>query len=267
MSLFVCNRRQWAGALFAVLLVVGWSPPSAQASCPVPSGPGSARARVAVIIDDLGQNSTLGMRSVALPGPVALAFLPHRPHAAALAAAARNAGKEVLLHLPLQPQTGAALGPGGLTMKMSESHFREIVRENLKSLPAVHGLNTHMGSLLTRHREPMGWLMEELQDQSLFFVDSYTTPESVAMAAAASAKIPHTRRDVFLDHVRDDDAIQREFERLVALGRQNGVSVGIGHPYPETLAYLETALPQLCAQGVELISLQDAIRFQQEPSP
>jgi polysaccharide deacetylase 2 family uncharacterized protein YibQ len=37
------------------------------------------------------------------------------------------------------------------------------------------------------------------------------------------------------------------------LAQQRGYAVAIGHPYPETLAYLETALPMLAESKVDIV--------------
>ena len=140
---------------------------------------------------------------------------------------------------------------------MSRRQFAEAFLANLQDVPQASGVNNHRGSLLTRHPGHMGWLMEELQNHGgLFFVDSYTTRHSVALALAREAGVPAVRRDVFLDNVRQPDAIAAAFERLKRRARANGAAVGIGHPYPETLAFLEQALPALAEQGFELVPLR-----------
>ncbi|MDH3978001.1 MAG: divergent polysaccharide deacetylase family protein, partial [Gammaproteobacteria bacterium] len=75
------------------------------------------------------------------------------------------------------------------------------------------------------------------------------------------AGIPSTRRDVFLDNTPTEAAIDREFQRLKKLARQNGIAIGIGHPYPATIDYLEKVLPRLKAEGIRVISVADSIRY------
>ena len=98
--------------------------------------------------------------------------------------------------------------------------------------------------------------MEEiLARDELFFIDSYTTHESVALRIAAEAGVTATKRDIFLDNERSPQAISREFERLKAMARKQGEAVAIGHPLPETLEMLERELPKLREQGFELVSI------------
>ena len=75
--------------------------------------------------------------------------------------------------------------------------------------------------------------------------------------------VPSTRRDIFLDHDRDPAAIERKFELLKRRAKQQGYAVGIGHPYRETLTYLESQLPKLETEGFQLVSVRELIRMQQ----
>lgn len=217
---------------------------------------------ISIIIDDLGFGLAYGQRAIGLPGAVACSVLPHTPHGSRLAEAAHSAGKEVLLHLPMQPINDKDPGLGALMLDTNEEGLRRLLAANLASVPHAVGINNHMGSLLTRHPGHMGWLMQVLGDdpRELFFVDSVTSQKSVAMRVARENRVPATRRDLFLDRDPDPVAIAAQFERLIALAHERGSAVAIGHPYPETLDMLERELPALEARGVRLIAVAEFIR-------
>ena len=221
---------------------------------PLPAAP--ALPRLAVVIDDVGQSLTVGRRVLALPGPVALAILPQLPHSQTLASEAAAAGKPVMLHLPMENMAGLSIGPGGLTTGMTEAEFRSQLQQSLNAFGPIQGVNNHMGSRLTADRQRMDWLMQVLAERQLFFVDSRTTAQTQAAFAAEAARVPHVSRDIFLDNVRSEAEIDHEFRQVLARARKQGAAVLIGHPYPETLAYLERRLPQLEAEGVQLVSVQ-----------
>jgi uncharacterized protein len=219
--------------------------------------------RIAIIIDDIGDREAEGVRATMLDGPVALAFLPHAPYTPSLAERAHARDKEVMLHLPLQALSGKDLGPGAIMLDTSEAEFRRVLAAGLASVPHVAGVNNHMGSLLTRHPGHMGWLMDELRDRApMFFVDSYTAVESVAFPLATEAGVPATRRDVFLDSDPSPEQVAFQFERLLTLARTEGAALGIGHPYPATLEFLERELPRLAdTHGVELVTVRALIAY------
>lgn len=227
-----------------------------------------AQPLISIIIDDIGDRYDYGRRALELPGAVTYSILPHTPYARHFALLAHRQGREVMLHLPMQAETGNRLGPGGVTLDMSEAEFRSTVRDNLAAVPHARGINNHMGSLLTRHPGHMEWLMSEMHVQGgLFFVDSVTTVRTVAAHVALEHGLPTTRRDVFLDSATDTDSIRRQFARLLAVAQQQGSALAIGHPYPSTLQVLNEVLPQLDALGVRLVPVSQLIYARQERSP
>lgn len=221
------------------------------------------RPSIALIIDDIGYNSALGEQAIALPGNVTYAVLPFTPHGAELAELANQHGKEVMLHAPMSNLANMPLGPGALTPDLDKDTFVETLNEDIDAVPYLQGINNHMGSALTEMETPMRWVMEVLKERQLYFVDSYTTANSVAGKIALEEAIPTMTRNVFLDNVQSHEDIDREFKKLIKLAKEKGVAVGIGHPYKETLLYLEQALPLLEQEGVDLISASKMIRLQQ----
>ena len=235
------------------------------AQVPERASPNTHQAFISIIIDDLGHQMKAGLRAIALPGPVTYAILPHTPYAQRIAELAHRLGKEILLHLPMEPDGSRNLGPGGLTRKMAKHEFVSTLHSDLEDIPHAIGINNHMGSLLTRHSEPMRWLMEAITAYgNLLFVDSRTTPYSVAERVASEFQVPIVRRDVFLDHERVPESILTQFRLLVTMARSKGIAVGIALPYPETLAILETVLHRLEFYGIKLAPISTLVHSQEQ---
>lgn len=227
--------------------------------------PAADKFYITLIIDDIGNSESLGARAVALPGAVTYAVLPHTPYGAELAEQAHTLNKEVMLHAPMSNVAQMPLGPGGLTDQLTRDDFMTTLETAIAAVPHLQGINNHMGSELTAQETQMQWVMEALQKHELYFVDSLTTAGSVAGRVAREKEIPTITRNVFLDNVTTPESIDREFQRLIQVARENGSAVGIGHPYKETLDYLEIALPTLAAQNIELIPASAMIELQKTP--
>lgn len=210
---------------------------------------------IAIIIDDVGHARHEARRLIALDAPLTLAFLPFLPNTATLAREAHAAGKEIMLHLPMQNSRGLDIGPGGLEMGMPRPQMVAAIRRALGEIPFVRGINNHMGSALTQLREPMSWTMAELSRYPLYFVDSRTTPLTVAQQVAQEHRVPNLARDVFLDHVISREAIHEQFQRLLKIARAKGTAIAIGHPHEATVSYLEDALPRLDEQGIAVATV------------
>lgn len=222
---------------------------------------------IALIIDDLGNQSHLGMRAIMLPGPVACAFLPYGPFTNALARQAHGYHKEVMLHLPMQAvdHENKRVEKGTLTLDMTEQQFMEATAHGIAAVPYVTGLNNHKGSLLTRHPGNMAWLMQAINKHGeLFFVDSRTTTETVARQLAVEYGVPNSSRNVFLDNNPSPEAVRAQFRKLVAIAKRDGSALGIGHPLTGTLDVLAEELKNLQQHGVQLLPVSRLIAQQHE---
>jgi polysaccharide deacetylase 2 family uncharacterized protein YibQ len=223
---------------------------------------------ISIIIDDMGDKLNRGRKAVNLPGEITYSFLPHAPHSKKLANKAHALGKEVMLHLPMETETGKQLGPGGLTLHMTEGELKTTTKKAVMSIPHIKGINNHMGSLLTRHPGAMKWFVQAVKEHGeLYFIDSRTTVHTVARKIAAENELPSARRDVFLDHVRDRKAIRAKFNQLLALAKKHGSAIGIGHPYPETLEVLKKELSNLGPKGIRLVPTSQIVKMQKGGYP
>ena len=223
---------------------------------------------VSIVIDDLGNNPRADRRALALPGPVAVAILPHTNLSAVLAEEAHRAGKEVLLHLPMDPEEGPDgahdAGPGRIELDMSAREIVSMLDYDLQTVPHAIGVNNHMGSRLTQNATAMQALMGRIRHHgNLFFLDSRTAPNSLAARVAVELGVPALERDVFLDSERGEAAVRAGLYRLERLLAARGHAIAIGHPHPETLAALERWLPDAAARGIRLVPL--SVMLQRHP--
>lgn len=236
-------------------------------STPLAAGSLASQAPVLIIIiDDIGNNLASGKRAVQLPGKLNLAVLPHTPSSIELAQLAAAAGKEVILHAPMSNLHHKPMGPGALTQHMNEQEFRRALADNIRHIPHIRGVSNHMGSQLTSMREPMEWMMRELAPRQLYFVDSRTSHHTLAAHVASEHGIPNLSRQVFLDNEANPEAIHLKFQELLAHADQAGLGIAIGHPYPETLDYLQQALPTLAASGYRLALISEVLSDQVQVS-
>ena len=241
-------------SLFFVLAFTFSCLASAQESVPL----------VSIIIDDMGEQKAAGDRALGLAGKVAYAVLPFGKFSAEHTRKAQIHGSEVLLHLPLEARSGN-LHRAGLHSRQNKQELLASFRAALDSVPGVTGVNNHQGSLLTADAKRMHWLMFEMRSHpDLYFVDSMTHKDSVALKQARAQGIPSIRRDVFLDNDINIESVRKEFNRLIKRAKRDGYATAIGHPYPSTMAVLEDALKNNGKDlGVQLIMPSEMIRAQQ----
>ncbi len=216
---------------------------------------------IAIIIDDMGIYKEPEQRLIEMDQPLTLAFLPHRRYTPRLAEYGHLRDKEIMLHAPMANMGRIGLGPGGLDLGMDEEEIADTLREALESVPNVAGVNNHMGSRLTQKEEPMEWVMDELSQHELYFIDSRTAPGTVAAKTAESRDIPTMSRDVFLDNERSREAVHDQFQLLLEQAREHGTAIAIGHPYEVTIDYLEEKLPKLDEKGIAVATVSAVWRM------
>ena len=249
--------------LLPLLLVVAGA--AFAADEPGPQAAAKLQPVISIIIDDLGNQQRQGLRAIRLPGQLTYAILPHRPFTRLLANQAHRQDKEIMIHMPMEAESGKALGPGALLHDMEERHFKTAVRRNFAAVPHAVGFNNHMGSRLTASTSRMRWLMQAAMFRDdLYFIDSRTTHRSVALAQAGQRKIRSASRDIFLDYRDDAQVVAEQLTKLIAQARRNGTALAIGHPYPATLSVLEQWLPELAQQGVRLVPVSRLIAIRQQ---
>jgi polysaccharide deacetylase 2 family uncharacterized protein YibQ len=211
-----------------------------------------AAKQIAIVVDDIG-NHKRDLQLLELPGQLSFSILPHTPYSQQFAYLASRADKELLLHVPMQSLQDKALGPGGLTLNMNKWQLQSTLGHALATLPQVKGVNNHMGSALTQYVEPMKWTMEILKKRGLFFLDSRTTEYTQAQNVANLYGVENIGRHIFLDNIPTEQALNEQLKALKAKADSEEFAIAIAHPYPETIAFLQSVLPELAAQGYELV--------------
>ncbi len=209
---------------------------------------------LSIVLDDMGY-SLNDFQALSLPKEITFSVLPFTPQASRLAEKAHQQGREILLHIPMQAKKdNHKLGKGALMLDMQEKEFKAKLKQSLHSLPYAQGINNHMGSTLTEQIKPMRWTMEVLQTQGLYFLDSRTTPQTIAESTAKISGIPALRRHVFLDNIKTEDAMEAQLQRAIELSQHNKAVVIIAHPYPETIRFLQQKFTKPVS-GFKLIAL------------
>lgn len=215
--------------------------------------------RLAIVVDDVGADQEAFRALLALDLPLTLAILPGSRQAGRMAAEAHARGLEVMIHLPMEPKDylNNDPGPQALRVSMTDGQIEAALRSFLSQFPQAVGANNHMGSRFTEDPQRMSVVMELLSSRGMFFVDSMTTPHSVAYYIATRRGVPAYKRDVFLDNDRTPERIREQFRNLLLMAKKKGQALAICHPYPETLAMLPELHRESWAQGVSWVKVSE----------
>jgi uncharacterized protein len=217
--------------------------------------------RLAIILDDLGQDYAAAKAIFALPYPLTISVLPNSPHSVDIAEEAHRRGVEVMLHLPMESVSQSHPESHELRPGMSQRQVSDLVNGFIAAVPGVSGVNNHQGSESTANIALMNELMPVLREHKLFYIDSRTTAATVAFEAARHAGVPTASRNVpFLDDLAEVGAVSRQLRLALREAREKNEAIAIGHPHPATLKALREILTDAKAKGVRLVYASELVR-------
>ena len=213
--------------------------------------------KIAIVIDDLGGENKISQELLRWDLPITFSILPFTPFSKTLAREAHRKGREVILHLPMEPHGYPQVRPGEgvLLEEMDEASFLHQLSKDIEAVPYIKGVSNHMGSRLMEDPEKMKIVFSELKRRGLFFLDSRTTPQTIGLQVAQSVGLKALERSIFIDNSLTEEDIKRQLEQLIQLSLSKGKAIGIGHPHPSTLKFLKEMIPKMKEKGIELVPL------------
>jgi polysaccharide deacetylase 2 family uncharacterized protein YibQ len=216
---------------------------------------------IAIVIDDAGLDQPRTARTVELPGPITISYLPYARDLQPQVNAARKAGHEVMLHMPMEPSSAAVdPGPHALLASYDRKTILNEMDWMLDRFDGYVGVNNHMGSKFTADPERMKVVMEVMKSRGLMFLDSRTSAKSVGYSTASSFGVPAITRDIFIDDADDAAKIANMLARTENVARKQGFAIAIGHPRDLTLGALNKWIPEIQAKGFVLVPITDVLR-------
>lgn len=256
----ICMYTEMVLAIFLVLLLLRISiHRTVQTIAP------NTTPKLAIVIDDFGNNSAGTDEMLALPIPFTGAVMPQMPYTKADQAKLLNNGKAVILHQPMEAHTGQRswLGQTPILSNMTTEEAVNTFKSNLDSVDKATGFNNHMGSKITEDKEKMTALLKTAKDRNLFFLDSLTTGKSIGEETAQEVGVPYIKRDVFLDSTQDLKTIEKNLLRAAEIAKQKGSAVAIGHVGAEggvvTAKAINNLYKQLEDNGIVFVTLEEII--------
>lgn len=218
--------------------------------------------KVAIVMDDLGPNKGKAEAVFALNAPLTLSILPHETYSEWIAKEGHRLGHQIIAHIPMEASSPRKLGKGSLQTWMTDREIARTLADDIRSIPHISGVSNHMGSAFTKDKRTMNALILELKKHRLFFLDSFTTAESVGYKLAKASGLPSVRRDVFLDNEDDLHEIEVQWQRLLKISRKKGYAIALAHPRENTLKFLQRKLEN--NKEVTVVPISDLISENQK---
>ena len=220
------------------------------------------KKKVALLVDDFGYSNGPVVEAFLneLDIPLTVAIIPGTPYANLVAEKAYKQKKEIMVHLPMQPQQEFKGSYRWIVLEgMPESKIKKLVREAIEDVPHARGLNNHMGSLITTQEEPMRAVLEVIKRENLYFVDSRSSHNSIAFSLARRMGVRSARNDCFLDNQKEIEYIKERFYSHLESVKNGRDSVAVCHATLTTARAIKEIVSQLEKRKIELVLVSELV--------
>jgi uncharacterized protein len=220
---------------------------------------GSAGPRIAIVISGLGLSQTGTQEAIkALPSSVTLALASEGNSLDRWMQVARREGHEIMLQVPMEPQDGAPPGRHTLEVDAAPDENRDRLQRALARTTNYVGIMNFMGARFTADAAAFAPVMAELSARGLMYLDDGTSARSTAPAGASAAGVPFAQADMIIDVQRQHGTIVQRLNELEQIARSQGVAIGVGAAFEETVAALVPWMNEAAKRGIEFVPLSSA---------
>jgi polysaccharide deacetylase 2 family uncharacterized protein YibQ len=219
--------------------------------------------KAAIIIDDVGYKKDELENFLSLGISLTFSILPFEKYSVYLDDKLKKQNCEFLLHQPMEPEGYPKINPGkaAILLNMSADEIEKKVIKNLKNVDGAGGINNHMGSAFTQNKIKMEAFLKVVKGKNLIFVDSYTSPKSVAYKTAKTMGIPTLQNEVFLDNEDNLEYILKQLLLFKKKIKRDGSCIAIGHIHKKNLpAALSKMVPEFEKEEITFLTVSDYLK-------
>jgi len=215
--------------------------------------PNTIKGRLAIVIDDCGSRTDVIYTLNTLSIPLTYAVMPYKPYTTLSANLGYAAGRQIFVHMPMQPLNVPSSETVYIGTHMSDSKIKTTVNELLDQVPHAIGMNNHQGSGATADSRVMKAVMEVMKQRGLIYLDSRTNSASIGAQTAASMGIATGRNSLFLDNDADVESVKKRIRQAGHIAVNNGSCIVIGHCRPNTAEAIAEMIDELHDEGVDIV--------------
>ncbi|WP_298020669.1 divergent polysaccharide deacetylase family protein [uncultured Campylobacter sp.] len=218
--------------------------------------PAGSRAKLAIIIDDVGTDEQ-AQKLIALPVRVTPSIFPPEYQRKDTSSLARGF-EHYAIHLPMEASSAKN---NSATLRASDNYekLRGVIAKLRADFPNAKFINNHTGSKFTADERAMQNLLRAMNEHGFLFIDSRTSPATKAKAAMNGLGMRYVHRDVFLDNQNSVAAVRKKLREAVTLAKKQGYAIAIGHPKSSTLRALANSADIL--GEVDLVYLDEIYEY------
>ncbi|MGB6129603.1 MAG: divergent polysaccharide deacetylase family protein [Psychrilyobacter sp.] len=217
--------------------------------------------KLAILIDDVGMNTKNTTYFKKIDRNLSFATIPYLPKTNQATKILKDAGFEVILHMPMEGSNEILnrRTKGLIKSSMTEKEIYDKFDKAIENLGVVRGFNNHMGSRFTNNLEKMKVLLSYAKKKDMFFIDSNTNSKKEGYKIAKELDIPTYYTSYFIDNTHKKEDIMEAIKVSVRLAKERKKVLVIGHYRKETAAAIYEMLDYIEDEGVELVPISEVL--------
>jgi len=213
-----------------------------------------------MIIDDFGSYKHILLDDFCGIDPeISFAIIPNEPYYNEVMLKADASEHDILIHIPMEPIDIKNNDPGekAILVEYSAARIKEYTREYIEKIPLAVGANNHMGSLATSMEKVMSPVLQVIKENGLFFIDSFTTANSIVSKVAAKEMVMSSRRDLFLDDSNlEPETLAAKLKKLDEIAARKDQIIVISHCHSrEKLIFASEFIKKAKAAGYRFVRI------------
>lgn len=217
--------------------------------------------KLAILIDDVGMNTKTTTYFKKIDGILSFATIPYLPKTRQATKILKDAGFEVILHMPMEGSNDTLnrRTKGLIKPSMTEKQIYDKFDGAIENLGVVKGFNNHMGSRFTNNSKKMRELLSYAKKKEMFFIDSNTNSKKEGYKIAKELDIPTYYTSYFIDNSHKKEDIMEAIKVSVRLAKERKKVLVIGHYRKETAEAIYEMLDYIKSEGVELVPISEVL--------
>ena len=216
---------------------------------------------IAIVIDDFGYiNDHIVEGFLSINEKMTFAVIPGHLYSRQIAREAYSNGFEILLHMPMEShKDNLEKEPFIISSTMTRIDIEEKIKTAFLEIPEAVGMNNHQGSKFTEIDWAMETLAPILKKNKKYFLDSRTSPNTIAESVIKKYGIKTVHRDVFIDNELSENYVKEKIKELEKIAMETGYAIGIGHAKEITLNVLKKIIPKIKHNGIKFCFVSDIL--------
>lgn len=225
---------------------------------------------VSIIFEDAGMDLEEVQELLNINAQFDVAVIPFLPFSNKISLMCREKGKEVMLHLSMEPEKESTvwLCPRSIMNSTPDDEIEKIFKDALVNVPNSKGLSIHLGTLVCKNERIVKKVLSLSKENNLFVVDSTFSSESLFGKTGKQMGLEVILPDIVVDSRNELKPIQDKFNLLFNIAKKKGFAVAIAHLGAHggitTIEGFKEAIKKAEKENIKFVFVSDILKIQKE---